>query len=299
MPEVKLTAELRTEFGKGAARRIRRAHKVPAVLYGHGTDPIHITLPGHETLLALRTANALLSINVNGKSQLALPKQVQRDPLKHTIEHVDLVIVRPGEKVTVDVPIHVEGEAASETLVVVDRNSITVEAEATHIPTQIVLSIEGLPAGTQIQASDLELPEGSTLGMDPDTLIVNITARAVGRSRRGRAGRSRGRGRHRADGRRGDDTGRGARRVRVRARGANRLIDSSCSPGWWSGSAIPARPTRVTGTTSATGWSRSWRPGCRRASRSPAASAPRSPRVGSVHPGRTRAGCCWPSRGRS
>ncbi len=103
MPEVKLTAELRTEFGKGAARRIRRAHKVPAVLYGHGTAPIHIALPGHETLLALRTANALLSIEVNGSSQLALPKQVQRDPLKHTIEHVDLVIVRRGEKVTVDV----------------------------------------------------------------------------------------------------------------------------------------------------------------------------------------------------
>ena len=176
MPEVKLTAELRTEFGKGAARRIRRAQKVPAVLYGHGTDPIHIALPGHETLLALRTANALLSININGTSQLALPKQVQRDPLKHTIEHVDLVIVRSGEKVTVDVPLHVEGEAASETLVVVDRNSITIEAEATHIPTQIVLSIEGLPAGTQIQASDLTLPEGSTLGMEPDTLIVNITA---------------------------------------------------------------------------------------------------------------------------
>ena len=123
MPEVKLTAELRTEFGKGAARRIRRAHKVPAVLYGHGTDPIHISLPGHETLLALRTANALLSIDVDGKSQLALPKQVQRDPIKHTIEHVDLVIVRRGEKVTVDVAIQLEGEAGDDTLVVVDHNS--------------------------------------------------------------------------------------------------------------------------------------------------------------------------------
>ena len=123
MPEVKLTAELRTEFGKGAARRIRRAHKVPAVLYGHGTDPIHISLPGHETLLALRTANALLSIEVNGSSQLALPKQVQRDPLRHTIEHVDLVIVRRGEKVTVEVPVHLEGEAGPDTLVVVDHNS--------------------------------------------------------------------------------------------------------------------------------------------------------------------------------
>jgi large subunit ribosomal protein L25 len=175
VPEVKLTAELRTEFGKGAARRIRRAHKVPAVLYGHGTDPIHITLPGHETLLALRTANALLSIDVEGRSQLALPKQVQRDPLKHTIEHVDLVLVSSGEKVTVDVAIHVEGEAAPDTLVVVDRNSVSIEAEATHIPTEIVVSIEGLRPGTLVLARDLKLPQGSVLGVDPETLIVNVT----------------------------------------------------------------------------------------------------------------------------
>jgi large subunit ribosomal protein L25 len=176
VPEVKLTAELRTEFGKGAARRIRRAHKVPAVLYGHGTAPIHISLPGHETLLALRTANALLSIEVNGSSQLALPKQVQRDPLKHTIEHVDLVIVRRGEKVTVDVRVHVEGEAAPDTLIVVDHNSVPVEAEATHIPQQIVVSVEDLPPGTQILARDLQLPAGSSVvDLDPETLIVNIT----------------------------------------------------------------------------------------------------------------------------
>ena len=136
MPEVKLIAELRTEFGKGAARRIRRADKVPAVLYGHGTAPIHIALPGHETLLALRTANALLSIEVDGSSQLALPKQVQRDPLRHTIEHVDLVIVRRGEKVTVDVAIHLVGEAGPDTLVVVDHNTVPVEAEATQIPSR-------------------------------------------------------------------------------------------------------------------------------------------------------------------
>ncbi len=175
MPEVKLTAELRTEFGKGAARRIRRAHKVPAVLYGHGTAPIHISLPGHETLLALRTANALLSIEVNGSSQLALPKQVQRDPLKHTIEHVDLVIVRRGEKVTVDVPVQVQGEAGPETLVVVDHNAVPVQAEATHIPEQIVVSVEGLPPGTQILARDLKLPAGSSVDLDPETLIVNVT----------------------------------------------------------------------------------------------------------------------------
>ena len=136
MPEVKLTAELRTEFGKGAARRLRRAHKVPAVLYGHGTDPVHISLPGHETLLALRTANALLSIDVDGQSQLALPKQVQRDPLKHTIDHVDLVLVRRGEKVTVDIAIQLEGEAGDDTLVVVDHNSVPIEAEATNLPSR-------------------------------------------------------------------------------------------------------------------------------------------------------------------
>ena len=175
MPEVKLIAELRTEFGKGAARRIRRADKVPAVLYGHGTAPIHIALPGHETLLALRTANALLSIEVNGSSQLALPKQVQRDPLKHTIEHVDLVIVRRGEKVTVDVAVHIVGEAGPDTLVVVDHNNVSLEAEATQIPERIVVSVDELPPGTQILARDLQLPEGSTLDLDPDTLIVNIT----------------------------------------------------------------------------------------------------------------------------
>ncbi len=175
MPEVKLIAELRTEFGKGAARRIRRADKVPAVLYGHGTAPIHIALPGHETLLALRTANALLSIEVNGSSQLALPKQVQRDPLKHTIEHVDLVIVRRGEKVTVDVAVHIVGEAGPDTLVVVDHNNVPLEAEATQIPERIVVSVDELPPGTQILARDLQLPEGSSLDLDPDTLIVNIT----------------------------------------------------------------------------------------------------------------------------
>ncbi|WP_152360136.1 50S ribosomal protein L25/general stress protein Ctc [Microlunatus speluncae] len=176
MPEVKLTAETRTEFGKGAARRIRRADKVPAVLYGHGADPVHITLPGHETLLALRVANALLSIDIAGsKSQLALPKQVQRDPIKGLIEHVDLVIVRRGEKVTVDIPIHVEGEAAPETLVVVENSTISIEAEATHLPQQIVVSVEGLEAGSQITAAELDLPSGSALAVEDDLLIVNVT----------------------------------------------------------------------------------------------------------------------------
>ena len=177
MPEVTIVAEARTEFGKGAARRIRRADKIPAVLYGHGTDPVHITLPGHETLLALRTANALLSISLDGSSQLALPKQVQRDPIKRTIEHVDLVLVRRGEKVTVDVAVVLEGEATPGALVDLVANSVPLEAEATHIPTQIAVSIEGAEVGTQVTAADLQLPEGSSLsGLDPETLIVNVTA---------------------------------------------------------------------------------------------------------------------------
>lgn len=176
MAEVKLTAELRTEFGKGAARRIRRASKIPAVLYGHGKDPVHITLPGHETLMALRQENALLSVDVDGDSQLALPKQVQRDPLKGFIEHVDLLIVRRGEKVSVDIPLHSEGETEPESVAVWDRNDVTVLAEATNIPEGITVSVEGLDAGDQILAKDLALPDGVELDIDEDALIVNVSA---------------------------------------------------------------------------------------------------------------------------
>jgi large subunit ribosomal protein L25 len=174
--EVKIAAESRTEFGKGAARRIRRAAKVPAVLYGHGTDPVHITLPGHDLMLALKTANALLSIEYDGKSQLALPKQVQRDPIKGFIEHADLLIVRIGEKVTVDVAIVLIGDAAPDTLVNLENNSVALESEATHIPSSVEVTITGLRAGTQIHARDLVVPEGSALAVDEDLLIVNITA---------------------------------------------------------------------------------------------------------------------------
>lgn len=180
MAEVKIQAESRTEFGKGAARRIRRDHKVPAVLYGHGTDPVHITLPGHDTMLALKTANALLLIEVEGsESLLALPKQVQRDPIKGTIEHVDLVIVKRGEKVQVEIAVHVEGEAIGGTLVVTESPTILVEAEATHIPDGVTVSVEGLDAGAQIHASDLTLPQGTTLAIEPDTLVINVTAAAT------------------------------------------------------------------------------------------------------------------------
>ncbi len=175
MSEIKLVAETRTRFGKGAARKIRRDHKIPAVLYGHGTEPVHITLPGHDTMMALKSANALLEIEVGGTSQLALAKDVQRDPIKPVIEHVDLVVVRRGEKVTVDVQIHTEGEAAVDTVVTVESQTVQLEVAATNIPQNVVVSVEGLPAGTQIHASALELPEGAELGSDPELLVVNIT----------------------------------------------------------------------------------------------------------------------------
>jgi len=174
--EVKIAAEPRTEFGKGAARRIRRADKVPAVLYGHGTDPVHITLPGHDLMLALKTANALLSVELDGKSQLALPKQVQRDPIRGFIEHADLLIVRKGEKVTVDIPVTLVGEAAPDTMVSLESPSVPLEVEATNIPQSIEVDISGLPAGTQVHAGDLRLPDGSVLSVDPGLMIVNISA---------------------------------------------------------------------------------------------------------------------------
>jgi large subunit ribosomal protein L25 len=175
--ESHIQAEPRTQFGKGAARRIRRAAKVPAVLYGHGTDPIHITLPGHETMLALKHggANALLTINVEGKDQMALPKQIQRDPIKGFIEHLDLLIVRRGEKVHVDVPVHLTGEPDADALVVTETASVSVAAEATHIPEYVEVSIEGAKVGDQIFAKDLVVPSGTTVLLDDDALIVNVT----------------------------------------------------------------------------------------------------------------------------
>lgn len=177
MSETRLQAESRTEFGKGAARRIRRDHKVPAVLYGHGTAPVHVTLPGHDTMMALKHggANALLSIDIDGTTQLALPKQVQRDPVRGELEHLDLLIVRRGEKVNVDVPVHAVGEAASDTVVTLENATILLQAEATHIPEAIEVSVEGAEAGTQILAKDLQLPRGTELHVDPDTLVVNVT----------------------------------------------------------------------------------------------------------------------------
>ncbi|MEU6879287.1 50S ribosomal protein L25/general stress protein Ctc [Streptomyces sp. NPDC046712] len=177
MSEVKLATETRTEFGKGAARRVRREGKVPGVLYGHGTEPVHINLPGHELLLALRTPNVLLSLELEGKNELAIPKAVQRDPLKGFIEHVDLLLVKRGEKVTVEIVIETEGELAPGSFLVEHvLNTLSVEAEATHIPESVTVSIEGLEAGASILAKDIALPKGTTLVTDEDAVAIQILA---------------------------------------------------------------------------------------------------------------------------
>ncbi len=177
MADVKLTAETRTEFGKGAARRIRRDSKVPAVVYGHGAEPVHITLPGHELNLALRTPNVLLTLDIEGKSQLAIPKAVQRDAIKGFLEHVDLLLVTRGEKVNVEVYVHTEGELAPGAYLLEHvLSTLNVEAEATHIPESVTVSIAGLAAGDSILAKDIPLPEGTTLATDEDAVVLQILA---------------------------------------------------------------------------------------------------------------------------
>jgi large subunit ribosomal protein L25 len=178
--EVKISAEPRTEFGKGGARRTRRAGLVPAVLYGHGEKPQHIALPAREFAAAIRHGglNQVFTIDIAGSSgaTLALPKAIQRDPIKDTYEHVDLIIVRRGEKVTVDVPIVLTGEAARNTLIVNESTTLSIIAEALHLPDSFEVSIEGLEAGSQITAGDVPLPSGSELAVDPDTVIAVVTA---------------------------------------------------------------------------------------------------------------------------
>ncbi|GGR62624.1 MULTISPECIES: 50S ribosomal protein L25/general stress protein Ctc [Streptomyces] len=178
MSEVKLTAETRTEFGKGAARRIRRDNKVPGVLYGHGSDPLHLTLPGHELLLALRTPNVLISLDIDGKTnELAIPKAVQRDPLKGFLEHVDLQLVKRGEKVQVEIPVHTEGELApGGNLLEHVLDALPVETEATHIPESVTVSIEGLEAGASVLAKDITLPSGTTLAVEDDAVVLQVLA---------------------------------------------------------------------------------------------------------------------------
>ncbi|MDN3266065.1 50S ribosomal protein L25/general stress protein Ctc [Streptomyces sp. MA15] len=178
MSEVKIAAETRTEFGKGAARRIRREDKVPGVLYGHGSDPLHLTFPGHDLLLALRTPNVLIALDIDGKTnELAIPKAVQRDPLKGFLEHVDLQLVQRGETVTVEIPVLTEGElAAGGNLLEHVLGTLTVEAEATHIPESVTVSVEGLAAGASILAKDITLPKGAKLAVDEDAVVIQVLA---------------------------------------------------------------------------------------------------------------------------
>ena len=173
--QITLAATKRTEFGKGAARRARAAHQIPAVIYGHGNDPVHILLPGHDTMMALKHANALLTIELDGKSELVIAKDVQVEPVRRIIEHVDLLIVQKGEKVVVDVPVHVVGESFAGTIHVVEHSSLQVAAEATHLPESLEVSIEGLEEGAVVHAKDVTLPEGAELVTDGDITVVTIS----------------------------------------------------------------------------------------------------------------------------
>ena len=177
MPEVRIAAEPRSEFGKGAARQVRREGRVPGVLYGHGTDTRHVSLPGHDLLLALRTPNVLILLDgLPGGSQLALPKAVQRDPIRGSIDHVDLILVRRGEKVTVDIPVQVTGEVIPDGMLDQQLIQISVEAEATNIPSGVVVDVEGMEIGAAVHAGDLQLPEGTTLAVDPEVLVLHVIA---------------------------------------------------------------------------------------------------------------------------
>jgi large subunit ribosomal protein L25 len=177
VPEVRIVAEPRTEFGKGPARRMRSAGRVPAVLYGHGTETRHVTLPGHELLMALKTANVLIQVEgLSGSSQLTLPKAVQRDPIRGDIEHVDLILVRRGEKVTVEIPVQVTGEVEPGGLLDQQMMRLTVEAEATNIPQGITVDVEGMEIGAAVHAGDLVLPSGATLAAEPELLVLHVLA---------------------------------------------------------------------------------------------------------------------------
>jgi large subunit ribosomal protein L25 len=177
VPEVVIDAEPRTEFGKGPSRRSRAAGRVPAVLYGHHSEPRHVTLPGHEVLLALRTANVLIRLEgLPGGAQLALPKAVQRDPIKGYVEHVDLILVRQGEKVRVEIPVTVIGEVAPGGLLDQQLVQVEIEAEATHLPPGIEIDLEGMEIGSAVHARDLKLPRGVTLIEEPEALVLHVLA---------------------------------------------------------------------------------------------------------------------------
>jgi len=173
-----LVTEVRESFGKGAARKIRAVGKIPAVIYGHGTEPQHVTLPGHEVSLILRKSNQVLELDIQGKIQLALVKDVQKDPVRQIIEHIDLIVVKKGERVQVEVPVHVTGESAPGTISNLETVSLLLEVEATHIPQNVVVDIEGRGEGAHIFAADVVLPKGATLVDEADVLIVGISVPA-------------------------------------------------------------------------------------------------------------------------
>jgi large subunit ribosomal protein L25 len=176
MSEIRISAEPRTEFGKGFARRARAAGKVPGVIYGHGEPVRHVVLPGHDLMIALRTPNVLLNLNFSdGSSQLALPKVVQKDPVKRTLEHIDLLLVRRGEKVTVDVPVTATGEVVPGTVLEQQLNNVSVLAEATHIPTAFEVDVDKKDVGFQVFTRDLDLPRGVELVSDGDLLVLQVT----------------------------------------------------------------------------------------------------------------------------
>lgn len=177
MPEVRIAAEPRTEFGKGAARRTRRLGRVPAIIYGHGTETRHITLPGHDLMMALKTPNVLIRVDgLPGGNQLVLPKAVQRHPIRGAVEHIDLIMIRRGEKVTVDVPVHVTGEVFSGGLLNQQLVQVSVEAEATNIPGAFEVDVEGMEIGSAVHAGELTLPAGVTLVTDPEALVLHVLA---------------------------------------------------------------------------------------------------------------------------
>ncbi|WP_106814399.1 50S ribosomal protein L25/general stress protein Ctc [Microbacterium timonense] len=178
-PDNKVRAEFRESFGKGFARRLRAAGKIPAVIYGHGTDPVHVALPGHQVSLLVRRANAVLELDLDGKEQLTLVKDVQKDPVHQIIEHIDLLVVKKGEKIQVEVPVVVVGEPFAGTIANLDAQTVALEVEATHIPEHIEVDVEGLEDGTHITAADLKLPRGASLIAEPELLVVAISVPAA------------------------------------------------------------------------------------------------------------------------
>ncbi|MFI6639294.1 50S ribosomal protein L25/general stress protein Ctc [Streptomyces sp. NPDC050504] len=177
MSEVKLDAVIRTTFGKGSARQTRRDNRVPAVIYGHGAEPVHVSLPGHDLMMALKTANVLISLDIEGRNELVIPKAIQRHPLKRTLTHVDLLAVKRGEKVSVEIAVNAEGDLApGGNLLEHVLSTITVEAEATHIPEAVTVSVAGLDAGASVLAKDIVLPAGTTLVTDADAVVLQVLA---------------------------------------------------------------------------------------------------------------------------